>query len=128
MYIRVFSWVETRANSELGVRLVPLNMLKLSSFLPAQISSIVFLNVKNLAFTANCGVCVGGGGGCQAVITIQTSTMTRCRLQYHVCRPVLAGGAVVTNAFHSHNACWYMRALNNNGNEQGVTKIEKKIL
>ena len=28
------------------------------------------------------------------------------------------GGAVVTNAFHSHNACWYMRVLNNNGNER----------
>ena len=26
-------------------------------------------------------------------------------------------GAVVTNAFHSYNACWYMPALNNNGNE-----------
>ena len=30
---------------------------------------------------------------------------------------MLADGAVVTNAFYSHNACWYMRALNNNGNE-----------
>ena len=90
-------------------------------FLLAQISSIVFLNVKNLALTPYCGVfvllvvvVVGWG---QDVITIQTSTMTRYRLQYHVCRPVLAGGAVVTNAFHTHNACWYMRALNNNGNE-----------
>ena len=27
------------------------------------------------------------------------------------------GGGVVTNAFHSKNACWYMRALNNNGTE-----------
>ena len=64
-------------------------------FLKAQISSIVFLNVKNLAFTPYC-VCVclcvcvcvvvvGGGGGvwggggagrAQDVITIQTSTMT----------------------------------------------------
>ena len=32
MYNRVFTWVETRAKSELRVRLVPLNMLKLSSF------------------------------------------------------------------------------------------------
>ena len=32
----------------------------------------------------------GGGGGGQDVISIQTSTMTRYRLQYHVCRPVLA--------------------------------------
>ena len=71
MYNRVFTWEETRAKSELRVRLVRLNMLKLSSFfLPAQISSITFLNVKNLAFTPYCGVCVlvvvcvcGGGGG-----------------------------------------------------------------
>ena len=72
-------------------------------------------------------VCVCGGGGGQDVITIQTSTM----LQYHVCRPpaVLAGGAVVTNAFYSHNACWCIRALNNNGNVQRrlikCHKIEK---
>ena len=50
-------------------------------------------------------VCGGGGGGGwggggQDVITIQTSTMTLHR----VCRPVLACGAVVTNAFHSYNA------------------------
>ena len=32
MYNRVFTWVETRAKSELRVRLVPFNMLKLSSF------------------------------------------------------------------------------------------------
>ena len=52
-------------------------------YLLAQISSIVFLNVKNLAFTPYCVcvcvcvlvVCVWGGGG-QDVITIQTSTMT----------------------------------------------------
>ena len=61
-------------------------------FLNVQISSIVFLNVKNLAFTLYCGVCVcvcvllllllvvvavcvlGVGG--QDVLTIQTSTMT----------------------------------------------------
>ena len=55
MFHRVFTWVETRAKSELKVRLVPLNMLKLSSFfLLAQISSIVFLN----AVTPYCGVCV----------------------------------------------------------------------
>ena len=29
---------------------------------------------------------------------------------------ILAGGAVVTNVFHSHNACWLI-ALNDNGNE-----------
>ena len=53
-----------------------------SFFLLAQISSIVFLNVKNLAFTPYC-VCVcvcvcggAGGGGGQDVIAIQTSTMT----------------------------------------------------
>ena len=59
---------------------------------------------------------VGGGGG-RDVVTIRTSTMTPYWLQYHVCRPVLASGAEVTNAFHSYNACWYMRALNNNGYE-----------
>ena len=32
MYDGVFTWVETRAKSELRVRFVPLNMLKLSSF------------------------------------------------------------------------------------------------
>ena len=49
MYNGVFTWVETRAKSELRVRLVPLNMLKLYSF---SISSIVFfLNVKHMAFT-----------------------------------------------------------------------------
>ena len=65
MYKRVFTCVETRAKSELRVRLVPFNMLKLSSFfffLLVQISSIVSLNIKNLAFTPY-------------VITIQTSTM-----------------------------------------------------
>ena len=76
-------------------------------FLLAQISSIVFLNVKKLAFTPYSGVCVcvGGGGGGGGQDAIQTSTMTPHRLQYHVWRPVFAGAAVVTNAFHSHNAC-----------------------
>ena len=52
--------------------------------------------------------------GDQDIIIIKTSTMTP--LSATVSR-VLAVGAVVTNAFHSHNAGWYMRALNNNGNE-----------
>ena len=65
-----------------------------------------------------CGGCGGGGGGGGGVKTpFKHLPWPRYRLQYHVCRPVLAGAAVVTNAFHSHNACWYMRALNNNGNE-----------
>ena len=71
IYNRVFTWVETRAKSELR---------ELSSFffLLAQISSIVVLNVKNLAFTPCVRVCVGGGGGGggQDVITIRTSIMT----------------------------------------------------
>ena len=54
------------------------------------------------------------GGGSQDVIAIKTSAMTP--LSATVSR-VLADGAVVTNAFHSHNACWYMRALNSNGNK-----------
>ena len=53
-------------------------------FLLVQISSIVFLNVKNLAFTPYCGLCVlvvvvvvvVVVEGVQDVITIQTSTMT----------------------------------------------------
>ena len=67
-------------------------------------------------------VCVGGGGGRgQDVITIRTSLMTP--LSATVSRVSIArgvgggGGAVVTNAFYSYNACWYMRALYNNGNE-----------
>ena len=48
-------------------------------------------------------VCVLVAGD-QDVITIRTSIMTPLSL-------------VVTNAFYSHNACWYMRALYNNGNE-----------
>ena len=70
-------------------------------------------------------VCVGGGRGRgQDVITIRTSLMTP--LSATVSRVTTArgvggggggGGAVVTNAFYSYNACWYMRALYNNGNE-----------
>ena len=54
-------------------------------------------------------VCVCGGG--QDVITIQTSTMMTPQ------SATVADGAVVTNAFYSNNACWYMRALNIDGNE-----------
>ena len=121
MYNGVFTWVETRAKSELRVRY----MLKLSSsFLLAQISSIVvFLNVKHLAFTPYCGVCV-----CVCVGEVGESRRYNHSNIYHdpaigysivrvsTARGV-AGGAVVTNAFYSHNACWYMRALNKNGNE-----------
>ena len=64
-------------------------------------------------------VCVCSGWG-QDVITIQTSTMTP--LSATVSRVSTADGAVVTNAFYSHNACWYMRALNNNGNEHTVRR------
>ena len=101
----------------------------------AKISSIVFSYSKcfktwplHVPHTAVCVVggglvvvVVGGGGGGggwggggQDVITIKTSTMTP--LSAAVSR-VLLDGAVVTNVFHSHNACWYMRALNSNGNE-----------
>ena len=60
-------------------------------------------------------VCVVGG---QDVITIQTSTMSppSATVSRVSTAAVLAGGAVVTNAFYSGNACWCMRALNNNGN------------
>ena len=108
MYNRVFIWPKTRAKSELRVRLVPLDMLFV---LLAQISSIVFLNAKNLAFTPNCGVCVVGGGGSRRYN--HSNIYHDPAIGYSItCQPVLAGGAVVTNAFHSHNACWYMRALN----------------
>ena len=60
-----------------------------------------------------------GGGGIKDVINIQTSTITP--LSATVSRKCVGvggcSGAVVTNAFHSYNACLYMRALNNNGNE-----------
>ena len=69
IYYRVFTWVETRAKSEL-------RELSMFFFLLAQISSIVVLNVKNLAFTTCVRVCVGGGGGGPDVITIRTSIMT----------------------------------------------------
>ena len=64
-------------------------------------------------------MCVGGGGGGggQDVITIQTSTMIPVSATVSRVSTGVGGGEVVTNAFHSHNACWYMRALNNNGNE-----------
>ena len=60
-------------------------------------------------------VCVVGG---QDVITIQTSTMMTPQ-SATVSRVSTAPsvGAVVTNAFYSHNACWKMRALNIDGNE-----------
>ena len=91
MYNRIFTWVETRAISELRVRLVQLNILKLSSisFTGAAFVDRLFnlyfmfaflmlssdINVESLTFTPYCvGVCVcGGGGGDQDVITIQTS-------------------------------------------------------
>ena len=76
------------------------------------------LKIWPLSRTAACVLLVvtggGGGGGGQDVITIKTSTMTP--LSATISR-VLADGGVVTNAFHSHNACWYMPALNSNGNE-----------
>ena len=71
LYITEFTWVETietRAKSEL-------RELSNFFFLLAQISSIVVLNVKNLAFTPCVRVCGGGGGG-QDVITIRTSIVT----------------------------------------------------
>ena len=96
-------------------------------FLLAQISSIVFLIVKILAFTPYCGVCVcvlvcvcvGGGG------------VSRRYNHSYIYRDPAFGYSITcvdrcwrvgqwlhcTNAFHSHNACWYMRALNNNWNE-----------
>ena len=74
-------------------------------------------------------VCVAGdgGGGVQDVITIRTSIMTPLSATVScVDRPRCwrggggwggGGGTMVINAVYSHNACWYMHALYNNGNE-----------
>ena len=47
--------------------------------------------------------------------------MPCCRRVFCRCLSVLAGrgGAVVTctNVFHSYNVCWYIHALNYNGND-----------
>ena len=123
----------------MGLVHVPLNMLKLSNISYTDISKsvqlllLVFLiyiscffffhvmlssniNVKNLTFTPYCGVgvcvCVWGGGGYQDVITIQTSTMT----------PLSATVSHVDLCWRvgqwlQMHFTWYMRALNNNGNE-----------
>ena len=100
MYNRVFTWVETR----------------------------VFLNVKNLAFTLYCGVYVlvvvvvgGGGGGGGSRRYNHTNIYHDPAVGYSftcvdLCWRVRQW-AVVRNAFHSHSPCWYMPALNNNGNE-----------
>ena len=64
-------------------------------------------------------VCVwGGGGGGQDVITIQTSTMAppSVTVSRVPTARVVGGWGMVTNAFYSHSACWYMRVLNNDGN------------
>ena len=108
---------QIRIKSEAGI-VKHVEALQVFFFL-SQISSIVFLKVKNLAFTPYCVcVCGGGGGGGQDVITIQTSTMTppSATVSRVPTARVVGGLGMVTNAFYSHNACWCMRALNNNGN------------
>ena len=69
-------------------------------------------------------MCVGGGGGGgQDVITIRTSIMTP--LFATVSRVSSAHGVgqggwgqwLQMHFIYSHNACWYMCALYNNGNE-----------
>ena len=57
-------------------------------------------------------VCVLVGG--QDVITIQTSTMTPPSAT--VSCVSTARGVGGWGSGYSHNACWYMRAHNNNGN------------
>ena len=58
MYNRNFTWVETRAKSELRMRLVPLNMLKLSSISFTDTSKAVrcsfFDRIFNLYFMLIC--------------------------------------------------------------------------
>ena len=67
MYNRVFTWVVTRAKSELRVGLVPLNMLKLSScsfyWRRFRRSSFKMLKTWPLPRTVVCVGCDGGGGG-----------------------------------------------------------------
>ena len=82
-------------------------------------------------------VCGGGGGGGvvvvvvggQDVITIQTSTMTPLSATVsHVstARGVGGWGSGYKCILLSQRACWYMRALNNIGNEhRRKIKIEK---
>ena len=85
------------------------------------------INVKNLTFTPYCGVevCVWGGGD-QDVITIQTSTMTRYRLQHLVSTGVCGWGSGCKCISLLQRACWYMRALPNNGNEHRRQKYRIK--
>ena len=142
MYNRIFTLGETRAISELRVGLVPFNMLKRPriSFtvcskavqplsivlLNLYIMSCMFvflmlssdINVKTWPLLCTVGlVCLGGGeGAIKAFKPSKPLPWPHCCLQYLVS----VGGwgwAVVANAFHSYNACWNMRALNNNGNE-----------
>ena len=55
-------------------------------------------------------VCVGGGGGGSRRYN-HSNIYHDPTIGYSI---TCVGGAVITNAFHSYNACWYMRALNNN--------------
>ena len=68
-----------------------------------------YINVKNLAFTPYCGVgvFVGGGGGRGLSRRHNHSNIYHDpAIGYSIsCRLVLAGGAVVTNAFHLVHAC-----------------------
>ena len=136
MYNRVFTWIETRAISELRVGLLPLNMLKLSSISFTDSNKVVQLllivtliyillvflmlssdiNVKNLALTPDCGagVCVGD----QEVITIQTSTMLLATVSrvdhcWRVGQWLPMHFTLTTRVVHVA----YMHALNNNGND-----------
>ena len=43
MYNRIFTWVETRAKSELRMRLLPLNMLKLSRIFGSVVDDFLFI-------------------------------------------------------------------------------------
>ena len=97
-------------------------------FLLGLISPIVFLNVKNLAFTAySVRVCVcwwwwgggGGGGGGQDNITIQTSTMTPLSATVSgvsTARGVGGWGSVYKCILLSQRVLVYF-VLNNNENE-----------
>ena len=63
-------------------------------------------------------VCVGGGGHDPSIMTPLFATVSRVSSAHGVGQGGGGGGQWLQMCFiYSHNACWYMRALYNNGNE-----------
>ena len=57
----------------------------------------------------------GGGGGGWGQDVIQTSTMTPLSATVSRVSTGVGGRGSGLKCIYSQNACWYMRALNNNG-------------